>query len=82
MPVVSIKALAGVFAPEQKSKIIQGVTDAIVAVEGERMRPITWVIFEDVPEGNWAMGGIEIDAGHVKAVQDGSVTLSEALNIE
>jgi 4-oxalocrotonate tautomerase len=82
MPVVSIKALAGVFAPGQKAEIIQGVTDAIVAVEGERMRPVTWVIFEDVPEGNWAMGGIEIEAKHVKAVQNGSLKLSEALNIE
>jgi len=33
------------------------VTDAIVSVEGEGMRPVTWVIIEDVNSGEWGVAG-------------------------
>jgi 4-oxalocrotonate tautomerase len=82
MPVISIKALADVFDVVQKAQIIKGVTDAIVEVEGERMRPLTWVLFEDVPEGDWGIGGIELEVRHVRAVQNGSVRLSDAIGIK
>jgi 4-oxalocrotonate tautomerase len=82
MPIVSIKALAGVFTAEQKAAIIKGVTDAIVSVEGERMRPLTWVLMEDVPEGDWGIGGNGLLAEHVKAVQEGAVKLGDALGIK
>lgn len=41
----------------QKQEIIERVTDAVVAVEGEGLRPVTWVIIEDVPTGAWGVGG-------------------------
>jgi 4-oxalocrotonate tautomerase len=82
MPVVSIKVLAGLFDSSQKAQIIKGVTDAIVAVEGERLRPLTWVLFEDVPEGEWGIGGNGVEVRHVKAVQDGSVKLGDAIGIK
>jgi 4-oxalocrotonate tautomerase len=45
---------------EQKEQIIRGVTDAIVSVEGEGLRPVTWVIIEDVPSGAWGVAGEKV----------------------
>jgi len=38
MPLVDIHVIKGAFTDEQKSAIIVGVTDAMVAVEGEKLR--------------------------------------------
>ena len=29
----------------------------MVAVEGERMRQVTWVVLDEVKSGDWAIGG-------------------------
>ena len=41
MPLVDIQLIKGVFSPEQKMTMIRKVTDAMVQVEGEAMRPVT-----------------------------------------
>ncbi|HEC18718.1 MAG TPA: 4-oxalocrotonate tautomerase [Gammaproteobacteria bacterium] len=57
MPLAQIKGISGFLSTEQKQEIIRRVTDAIVAVEGEGMRPVTWVIVEDVNSGEWGIAG-------------------------
>ncbi len=57
MPLVQIKGIGGYLSLQQKQEIISKVTDAIVSVEGEGLRPVTWVIIEDVPSGQWGVGG-------------------------
>ena len=41
MPFVQVTAIKDVFTPEQKLEVIQRVTDAMVAVEGEELRGVT-----------------------------------------
>ena len=43
MPLVDIQVIAGVFDDAQKRTMIERVTDAMVSVEGEVMRGVTWV---------------------------------------
>jgi len=57
MPLVQIKGIAGYLSLEQKQQLIQKVTDAVVSVEGEGLRSVTWVIVEDVSSGAWGVGG-------------------------
>lgn len=57
MPLVQIKGISGYLSLEQKQAIISKVTDAIVSVEGEGLRPVTWVLIEDVASGEWGVGG-------------------------
>ncbi len=57
MPLVQIKGISGFITLDQKQEIIKKVTDAIVSVEGEGIRPLTWVLFEDVQSGEWGVGG-------------------------
>ena len=57
MPLVQIKGIHGYLSERQKTDLIQRVTDAVLSVEGEGLRPVTWVLIEDVPEGQWGVGG-------------------------
>jgi 4-oxalocrotonate tautomerase len=54
---VKINVIENVFSKEQKREMIQKVTDAMVSIEGEAMRGVTWVIVEEVLEGDWGIGG-------------------------
>ena len=33
------------------------LTETMVDIEGEAMRPVTWVTIEEVASGEWAIGG-------------------------
>jgi 4-oxalocrotonate tautomerase len=57
MPLVRINLIEGVFNPVQKRQMIENVTNAMVAVEGEAMRGVTWVVVDEVKSGDWAIGG-------------------------
>ncbi|MGB5085557.1 4-oxalocrotonate tautomerase family protein [Methylocystis sp. FS] len=57
MPLVNIKGISGYLTPDQKKQLISGVTEAVLAVEGEGLRDVTWVIVEDVAPGAWGVGG-------------------------
>jgi len=48
MPLVQIKGVGGYLTLEQKQEMIRRVTDAVLAVEGEGLRQVTWVTIEDV----------------------------------
>ena len=70
MPLVTVKGIEGVFSTEQKAEIISKITDAMVSVEGEKMRGVTWVIFEEVKSGDWGIGGELITTDKVRAMQN------------
>jgi 4-oxalocrotonate tautomerase len=69
MPLVDIQLIEGVFTPEQKKRMIEKVTNAMVDVEGEAMRGVTWVRVLEVGSGDWAIGGRPLQAADVKAMQ-------------
>jgi 4-oxalocrotonate tautomerase len=71
MPFITIRAIEGVFKDVQKAELIQKVTDAVVSVEGENMRAITWVVLEEVKSGSWGIGGKALTAEDVLKVQMG-----------
>ncbi len=69
MPFVNVKVIEGVFSAAQKQEIIQKVTDAMVDIEGENMRPVTWVVVEEVSSGDWGgVGGHPLHTADVKAM--------------
>ena len=57
MPLVNVKMIEGVFTSAQKQEMIRKLTDAMVSIEGENMRPVTVVILEEVKSGDWGIGG-------------------------
>ncbi|MFZ0710457.1 MAG: 4-oxalocrotonate tautomerase family protein [Terrimicrobiaceae bacterium] len=75
MPLIQVKLIENVFTREQKRQIISRLTDAMVSVEGENMRPITWVVVEEVPSGEWGIGGQPMTTADALALAAG-VTVS------
>jgi 4-oxalocrotonate tautomerase len=57
MPLIQVKLIEGVFDAKQKKEIITKLTNAMVSIEGENMRPVTWVVIEEVRSGEWGIGG-------------------------
>jgi 4-oxalocrotonate tautomerase len=57
MPLINVKIIENVFTAEQKRDIVERLTEAMVDIEGENMRPVTWVIVEEVSSGDWGIGG-------------------------
>jgi 4-oxalocrotonate tautomerase len=53
MPLVNVKLIEGVFSEPQKREIVEKLTEAMVEIEGENMRPVTWVVVEEVKSGDW-----------------------------
>ena len=73
MPAVLVKLLEGVFTPVQKQEMVRQVTDAMIAVEGENLRPYTVVIVEEVKSGDWGFGGKTVTTEEVKAIAAGKL---------
>jgi 4-oxalocrotonate tautomerase len=71
MPIVNVKVIEGVFDDDQKRSMIEKLTDAMVEVEGENMRGVTWVFIEESKSGDWGLGGSLLTTEAVKALAAG-----------
>jgi 4-oxalocrotonate tautomerase len=71
MPLVTIDVIKNVFSPSQKQDLIAKVTEAMIDVEGESLRPVTWVRINEVEQGDWAIGGKCLKAADVHALAAG-----------
>ena len=71
MPLIQVKVIENVFTPAQKKEMISKLTDAMVEIEGENMRPVTWVVIEDVRSGEWGIGGNALTTEAVQALAAG-----------
>ncbi|MCW2777669.1 MAG: 4-oxalocrotonate tautomerase [Frankiales bacterium] len=71
MPLINVKVVENVFSEEDKGQMVQRLTDAMVTIEGEAMRPYTWVVIEEVRSGDWGIGGNALTTADIKAVAAG-----------
>ena len=55
MPLIQVRVIKHVFSKEQKYQIISKLTDAMVSIEGENMRGVTWCVIEEVESGDWEL---------------------------
>jgi len=78
MPMVTIDVIKDVFTPKQKQELIAKVTEAMVAVEGEGMRPVTWVRIQEFESGDWAVGGKALRTADVQALATSKPALASA----
>ena len=68
MPLIHVKVIEGVLNSTQKRSLITKLTDAMVSVEGENLRPFTWVVVEEVHSGEWGIGGDALTTEGVHAL--------------
>ena len=71
MPLINVKVIEGVFSQDQKTEIVKGLTEAMVNIEGENLRPVTWVVVEEVRSGDWGIGGNPLTTADVQALATG-----------
>lgn len=71
MPLIQVKLIENVFTPQQKQEMIRKLTDAMVSIQGENLRAVTWVVIEDVNSGDWGIGGKPLTTDAVKALARG-----------
>ena len=71
MPLVNVKLIEGVLSQAQQKEMIQKITDAVVSIEGENLREVTWVVIDEVKSGNWGVGGNALTTENVKALAAG-----------
>ncbi|GAA4616697.1 tautomerase family protein [Saccharopolyspora hordei] len=67
MPFIDIKVIAGAFSDEEKQRLVESVSEAVIAIEGEGLRPVTHVVVTETPSGAWAIGGNAVTAEDVRA---------------
>ena len=71
MPLINVKVIEGVFTDSQKREIVKKLTEALVSIEGENMRKVTWVVIDEVKSGDWGVGGTPLTTEDVKALASG-----------
>ena len=74
MPLIQVKVIENVFTAQQKDQIVRQLTDAMVNIEGENMRPVTWCIVEEVRSGSWGIAGNPLTTADVQAFAAGAAS--------
>ena len=72
MPLIQVKLIKDVFTPSQKQEMIRKLTDAMVEIEGDNMRPVTWCVVEEVASGDWGIAGNPLTTADVKVLAAGA----------
>ena len=70
MPFIEVKSIRDVFTPEQKSTIIGEITDVFSRMKGKEFAAGTWVVVNELDDGNWGEGGQVLGAEHVPKTDD------------
>jgi 4-oxalocrotonate tautomerase len=71
VPLIQVRIIKDVFTKEQKKQIISKLTDAMVSIEGENMRQVTWCVVEEVESGDWGIAGNPLTTADVHALAHG-----------
>ena len=69
MPLVEVKLVKGVFSKDQKQEMIHKITETMVGIEGEALRPVTWVLVSELESGDWGIGGSGKTTQDIKDLQ-------------
>ncbi len=75
MPLIQVKMMEEVLTNTQKKELIAKLTNAVLSVYGENVRPVTWVTIEEVKSGAWGIAGEPVTTADVRALQAGKPAL-------
>ena len=61
MPLINVKLVENVYSSKQKVELIEKLTDAMdTVIPG--LKDLTFVIIDEIKEGDWGIGGKAINA--------------------
>jgi len=64
MPFVEVKSIRGVFSTEEKARVIKDVTEVFAQMKSDKFAEGTWVVVNELDDGNWGEGGSVLYADH------------------
>ena len=65
MQFVEVKSIRGVFSTEEKTQMIEEITSVYARMKGDEFAAGTWVVINEIDDGNWGEGGSVLKAEHV-----------------
>lgn len=65
MPFIEVKTIRGVFSTEEKSQMIADITNVFAQMKNDEFADGTWVVVNELHDGNWGEGGAVLKADHV-----------------
>jgi 4-oxalocrotonate tautomerase len=71
VPLIHVTPIENVFSQTQKQEMIQKLTDAMVLIEGEKLRSLTWVVIEEIKDGNLGIGRKPLSSGDARELSGG-----------
>ncbi len=69
MPLIHVTLIENVFSQTQKQEMIHKLTDTMVSIGGEKLRSLTWVVIEEVKDGNLGIGGKPLSSADAREYQ-------------
>jgi len=70
VPVITYSTVEGALSSDQKKQLTQALTEAVGKVVGEKIQKSAWVIINESPEGNFAIGGHQLTAAGLKKLMN------------
>ena len=74
MALIQVTVVEEVLTPEEKRRVIENLTDALLQITGEAMRGVTWVTIQDVRLGEWGIAGQVLTKEAVETLKAGKAT--------
>jgi 4-oxalocrotonate tautomerase len=68
MSFIQVKVIEGVFTAPQKREIVERLTNAMIEIEAEDLRELTWCVVEEIASGDWGIAGHTLTADDLKAL--------------
>lgn len=66
MPYIEIKTFKDELNAEQSKELITRVTNAVTETTSEKLRDVTWVVINEIKDGQWGVGGNALSLADVK----------------
>jgi len=68
MPLIQVKVFKDELNHDQSRELIGKITDVVAEVTSEKLRDVTWVIIDEINDGQWGVGGKALCLNDVKAI--------------
>jgi len=65
MPFVEVKSIEGVFSAEEKTEVIREITNVFARIKNAAFAEGTWVVINELGNGDWGEGGSVLKADEV-----------------
>ena len=68
MPVLTFNTVEGALTVSQKKELSSALTETVAKILGEKLKPNTWVVINEAPEGSFHIGGHSVSAKTIQSM--------------